>query len=133
MDNFACVGTEPTLTNCTHDTHTADCIHSEDAGVRCTGRRKLHAYNSYFLSAQYSNMHITSMQKHIDKIFSMTALFRMPMKVNFMASITDIMLEILSHYFRNWSQTKVETRNISSCSYHISGDTTYIHPITLVL
>ena len=29
------------LTNCTHDTHTADCGHNEDASVRCDGIRKL--------------------------------------------------------------------------------------------
>ena len=40
LDNLACVGTEPTLTNCTHDTHTADCVHSEDASVRCSSTRK---------------------------------------------------------------------------------------------
>ena len=43
LDNLACVGTEQTLTSCTHDTHTADCVHTEDAGVRCSGRRKSHA------------------------------------------------------------------------------------------
>ena len=28
------------LTNCTHDTHTADCRHNEDASVRCSDTRK---------------------------------------------------------------------------------------------
>lgn len=40
LDNLACVGSEPMLTNCTHDTHTADCGHNEDASVRCSGTRK---------------------------------------------------------------------------------------------
>ena len=44
LDNLACVGTEPMLTNCTHDTHTADCGHNEDASVHCSGIRKLHSY-----------------------------------------------------------------------------------------
>ena len=50
LDNLACVGTEPTLTNCTHDTHTADCVHSEDAGVRCNGIRKLYCCSVQFMS-----------------------------------------------------------------------------------
>ena len=49
LDNLACVGTEPTLTNCTHDTHTADCTHSEDAGVRCNGIRKLYCCSVQFM------------------------------------------------------------------------------------
>ena len=39
LDNLACVGTEPTLTICTHDTHTADCGHNEDASVLCNIRK----------------------------------------------------------------------------------------------
>ena len=35
MDNVHCTGTESTLTSCTHTTN-HDCVHSEDAGVRCT-------------------------------------------------------------------------------------------------
>ena len=35
MDNVACVGTESRLIDCPFDRHTADCHHSEDAGVRC--------------------------------------------------------------------------------------------------
>ena len=35
MDNVACTGTESRLIDCTFDRHTADCVHSEDAGVRC--------------------------------------------------------------------------------------------------
>jgi len=41
LDNIACVGSELMLTNCTHDTHTADCGHNEDASVHCN-IRKLH-------------------------------------------------------------------------------------------
>ena len=40
LDNFACIGSEAVLTNCTHDTHTADCTHFEDASVTCKGTRK---------------------------------------------------------------------------------------------
>ena len=39
LDHLACVGTEPTLTICTHDTHTADCGHNEDASVHCNIRK----------------------------------------------------------------------------------------------
>lgn len=35
LDNVACTGSELTLAQCTHDTHTTDCFHHEDAGVRC--------------------------------------------------------------------------------------------------
>ena len=35
MDNVACGGTESRLIDCPFDRHTADCIHAEDAGVRC--------------------------------------------------------------------------------------------------
>lgn len=35
MDNVACAGTESRLIDCPFDRHTADCVHSEDAGVRC--------------------------------------------------------------------------------------------------
>lgn len=35
LDNVDCSGGELTLAQCTYDSHTADCDHSEDAGVRC--------------------------------------------------------------------------------------------------
>ena len=35
MDNVGCLGTESRLVDCPFDRHTADCSHSEDAGVRC--------------------------------------------------------------------------------------------------
>ena len=35
MDDVHCTGTESNLTNCTH-TFNHGCVHSEDAGVRCT-------------------------------------------------------------------------------------------------
>lgn len=35
MDNVACTGTESRLIDCPFDSHTADCVHAEDAGVRC--------------------------------------------------------------------------------------------------
>ena len=35
LDNVACTGSEGSLVNCPYDSHTADCIHSEDASVRC--------------------------------------------------------------------------------------------------
>ena len=38
MDNVHCTGTESTLISCTHKTK-HDCVHSEDAGVRCTGSK----------------------------------------------------------------------------------------------
>ena len=41
IDNTDCVGDELRLTSCRYDTHTADCTHAEDAGLRCNGRCKL--------------------------------------------------------------------------------------------
>ena len=35
LNDVACNGSEPTLTSCIYDSNTADCIHSEDAGVEC--------------------------------------------------------------------------------------------------
>ena len=35
LDNLACTGLENTLVNCSYDSHTGDCYHSDDAGVRC--------------------------------------------------------------------------------------------------
>ena len=40
VDNSGCSGNEPRLLSCVYDTHTADCTHAEDAGLRCSGRRK---------------------------------------------------------------------------------------------
>ena len=36
LDNVACVGTENSLEDCTHDPSAADCTHHEDAAVRCS-------------------------------------------------------------------------------------------------
>ena len=38
VDNTGCTGVEPRLLACDYDTHTADCTHAEDAGLRCSGR-----------------------------------------------------------------------------------------------
>ena len=35
LDNVACTGSETSLLSCYHDTHTGDCYHYQDAGVRC--------------------------------------------------------------------------------------------------
>jgi hypothetical protein len=35
LDNVACTGEEDTLASCTYDSNTADCFHSDDAGVTC--------------------------------------------------------------------------------------------------
>ena len=35
LDNVACTGSEERLINCPYDSHTGDCFHSEDAGIRC--------------------------------------------------------------------------------------------------
>ena len=35
LDNVACTGEEDTLVSCTYDANTADCFHSDDAGVTC--------------------------------------------------------------------------------------------------
>ena len=43
MDDVACRGTESRLVDCTYSTHTADCGHSEDAGVTCQPIRSEHS------------------------------------------------------------------------------------------
>lgn len=48
LDNVACSGSELTLAQCLYDTHTADCNHIEDAGVRCTRKHTLLPYFSIF-------------------------------------------------------------------------------------
>ena len=35
LDDVQCSGSEATLTSCVYDSNTADCIHAEDAGVKC--------------------------------------------------------------------------------------------------
>ena len=45
LDDVHCSGSETSLLNCPYDSYTADCSHSEDAGVRCQG-----AYWLYFLT-----------------------------------------------------------------------------------
>ena len=37
LDDVRCTGSESHLINCTYDSVTTDCSHSEDAGVRCQG------------------------------------------------------------------------------------------------
>ena len=36
IDDAQCTGSENRLIDCTHDTSTVDCGHSEDAGIRCS-------------------------------------------------------------------------------------------------
>lgn len=36
IDNAACTGTEMGLLNCNYDASASDCMHSEDAGIRCS-------------------------------------------------------------------------------------------------
>ena len=40
LDNVACVGTESSLEDCTHDPSALDCTHYEDAAVRCNTHGK---------------------------------------------------------------------------------------------
>ena len=35
LDNVECLGVESTILECLYDSHTADCNHSQDAGVVC--------------------------------------------------------------------------------------------------
>ena len=36
LDDVRCTGTESRLIDCSYDSHTADCSHSEDAAVYCS-------------------------------------------------------------------------------------------------
>ena len=40
VDNAGCIGSEPRLLACHYDSHTADCFHTRDVGVRCNGSCK---------------------------------------------------------------------------------------------
>ena len=42
LDDVSCTGTEGRLVSCPYDSNTADCSHSEDAGVRCNNSCKQH-------------------------------------------------------------------------------------------
>ena len=35
IDNLQCRGNESNITQCVFETHTADCSHLEDAGIKC--------------------------------------------------------------------------------------------------
>jgi len=39
LDDIACTTAQSRLIDCTYDSHTADCSHSEDAGVACVARK----------------------------------------------------------------------------------------------
>ena len=43
LDDVACTVYESKLIDCPHDSNTADCTHSQDAGVRCVSR-ELHSF-----------------------------------------------------------------------------------------
>ena len=49
LDNVACSGSELTLVQCPYNTHTGDCEHREDAGVRCIRKYIIHGYHKYYL------------------------------------------------------------------------------------
>ena len=42
LDDVACTVSESRLIDCPYDSNTADCTHSEDAGVQCVAR-ELHS------------------------------------------------------------------------------------------
>jgi len=39
LDNLDCTTAQSRLIDCTYDSNTADCSHSEDAGVACVARK----------------------------------------------------------------------------------------------
>lgn len=43
LDNVQCNGTEGRLVDCTHDSGTSDCLHTEDASVQCQITREYNA------------------------------------------------------------------------------------------
>ena len=48
LDDVACTVYESRLIDCPYSSHTSDCTHSLDAGVRCVAR-KLHSYTGTLL------------------------------------------------------------------------------------
>jgi hypothetical protein len=47
IDDVQCRGFEDALLNCTYDSNTADCIHVEDASVRCQRKQGVCSRNHY--------------------------------------------------------------------------------------
>lgn len=54
MDNLACTGSESTLAECLYDPDTSDCVHREDAGVRCLVTRKYLWYDTIIIVCLYN-------------------------------------------------------------------------------
>ena len=55
MDDVHCTGTESNLTSCTHTTN-HDCVHSEDAGVRCTRNSNSKFKAIFIVHIQYTRV-----------------------------------------------------------------------------
>ena len=60
LDNVACTGVEDTLVSCTYDSNTADCFHSDDAGVTCRAdcmfMTKISPFLFYLILLPYSGL-----------------------------------------------------------------------------
>ena len=50
LDDLACTTAQTRLIDCTHDTNTGDCSHSDDAGVQCVSSK-------YFITQKWSINH----------------------------------------------------------------------------
>lgn len=54
VDDIECTGSEDSLLNCTYDSSTFDCTHSDDAGVACLAARELCFWNSNCLCSMHA-------------------------------------------------------------------------------
>ena len=51
IDDVMCTGQESGLSDCSFDTNTADCSHSEDAAVKCVAGSEFRLIHTAFLKA----------------------------------------------------------------------------------
>jgi hypothetical protein len=62
LDDVACSGSEASLLSCTYDSHTADCTHAQDAGVRCHSCKSLCSQCTFSITSPPAHPHpLTSM------------------------------------------------------------------------
>ena len=61
LDNLQCLGNESKITDCTFETHTADCSHNEDAGIKC-----------YPVDSKITNIFVVTVEFSQNEILYMT-------------------------------------------------------------
>ena len=71
LDDLACTTAQSRLIDCTHDSNTGDCSHSDDAGVQCVAREFLLLFalyheqwqgQIYIIHLQYVHMAVSDLE-----------------------------------------------------------------------